>query len=118
MATIEVQGVRVPGLMYGTAWKEERTEALVRDALAAGFRAIDTANQRKHYHEAGVGAALAASGVPRGELFIQSKFTFRRGQDHRLPYDPHAELAVQVQQSFESSLRHLGLSTLDAYVLH
>jgi diketogulonate reductase-like aldo/keto reductase len=90
----------------------------VRDALAAGFRAIDTANQRKHYHEAGVGAALAASGVPRAELFVQTKFTFRDGQDHRLPYDPHAPIAAQVAQSFASSLEHLGLDRLDSLILH
>src|SRR5574337_1986256 len=90
----------LPGLWYGTAWKEERTEALVREALAAGFRAIDTANQRKHYFEAGVGAAIAASGVPRDQLFLQTKFTFRDGQDDRLPYDPRAPIADQVAQSF------------------
>jgi diketogulonate reductase-like aldo/keto reductase len=86
--------------------------------LAAGFRAIDTANQRKHYHEAGVGAALAAAGIPRDELFVQTKFTFRDGQDHRLPYDPAASIGVQVEQSFASSLDHLGLDRLDSLVLH
>lgn len=108
--------------MYGTAWKEERTQPLVLAALAAGFRAIDTANQRKHYHEAGVGAALReafASGlVAREDLFLQTKFTYRAGQDHRLPYDPKAPLATQVRQSFESSLEHLGVDALDAYLLH
>jgi diketogulonate reductase-like aldo/keto reductase len=116
--SVSVQGVRVPGLMYGTAWKEERTEALVRQALAEGFRAIDTANQRKHYFEAGVGAALVGSGVPRDALFVQTKFTYQRGQDHRLPYDARATLALQLQQSFESSLEHLGLLVIDSYVLH
>src|SRR5687767_7886392 len=103
---IQVQGVQVPWLMYGTAWKEGLTEELTRAALAAGFRAIDTANQRKHYHEAGVGAALR--GAARAELFLQTKFTYRDGQDDRLPYDPTAPLAAQVQQSFDSSCRHLG----------
>lgn len=105
-----------PRFIYGTAWKEDRTEALVRLALEAGFRAIDTANQRKHYVEAGVGAAIA--GFPRGELWLQSKFTYARGQDHRLPYDPRAPLAAQVEQSFASSLEHLGTDYLDSYVLH
>jgi diketogulonate reductase-like aldo/keto reductase len=116
--TLDVQGVPVPWLMYGTAWKEERTEGLVAQALAAGFRAIDTANQRKHYFEAGVGAAIARSGLARGELFVQTKFTPLDGQDHRLPYAPEADLATQVAQSFASSLEHLGLQQLDSYVLH
>jgi diketogulonate reductase-like aldo/keto reductase len=104
--------------MYGTAWKEERTQALTAQALSAGFRAIDTANQRKHYFEAGVGAAIAASAIPRGELFLQTKFTSVDGQDQRLPYDPAADLATQVGQSFASSLRNLGVDFLDSYVLH
>lgn len=120
--SLDVRGVRVPALLYGTAWKEERTQALVAQALAAGFRGIDTANQRKHYFEAGVGAAVKgaiASGLVRREdLFLQSKFTHARGQDHRLPYDPSAPLAAQVEQSFASSLEHLGVESLDAYVLH
>ena len=87
-------------------------------SASAGFRGIDTANQRKHYLEAGVGEGLARAGVPREELFLQSKFTYARGQDHRLPYDPRSSLALQVEQSFESSLSHLGTTYLDAYVLH
>ncbi|MGB9492566.1 MAG: hypothetical protein WCA92_19040, partial [Terriglobales bacterium] len=38
---------RVPGFLYGTAWKEDRTASLVEAALRAGFRGIDTANQRR-----------------------------------------------------------------------
>lgn len=110
----------LPALMYGTAWKEERTAACVTMALQAGFRAIDTANQRKHYHERGVGEALAPflASHSRGELFLQSKFTYARGQDHRLPYEPQAPPAAQVHQSFESSLEHLGVTYLDSLVLH
>jgi diketogulonate reductase-like aldo/keto reductase len=108
----------LPTLLYGTAWKEERTEALTALALAQGFRGIDTANQRKHYVEAAVGAAVAASGLARGELFLQTKFTYARGQDHRLPYDPTQPIATQVRQSFTSSLEHLGTDYLDAYLLH
>ncbi len=117
-----VQGVRVPTLIYGTAWKEGETQRLTSQALAAGFRGIDTANQRKHYHEAGVGAALAAArergSPPRAELFVQTKFTFLDGQDERLPYDRAAPIPEQVRQSFESSLNHLGVERLDSYVLH
>ena len=105
-----------PRFIYGTAWKEDRTEDLVRLALANGFRAIDTANQRKHYFEAGVGAALG--GIPRGELWLQSKFTYQRGQDHRLPYDPKAPLPAQVEQSLASSFEHLKTDYLDSFVLH
>jgi diketogulonate reductase-like aldo/keto reductase len=107
-----------PSLIYGTAWKEERTEELVTRALAAGFRAIDTANQRKHYVEAAVGDALRKSDLSRDALFVQTKFTYARGQDHRLPYDPAAPIAEQVQQSCLSSLAHLGLDCIDAYLLH
>ncbi len=107
-----------PAFWYGTAWKEDRTEALTALALAAGFRAIDTANQRKHYFEAGVGAAVARSGIPREQLFLQTKFTHQPGQDQRLPYDPQAPVTTQVQQSFESSLEHLGTTYLDSLVLH
>lgn len=115
---ITVRGVRVPAFLYGTAWKEDRTAELTALALSAGFRGIDTANQRKHYVEAGVGAALSAAGLPRDQLFLQTKFTYARGQDHRLPYDPKAQLPAQVHQSFASSLEHLGVTTLDSYVLH
>jgi diketogulonate reductase-like aldo/keto reductase len=91
-------------------------------ALRVGFRGIDTANQRRHYVEAGVGEALAAAYragvVTRADAFLQTKFTYRPGQDHRLPYDPAARLAVQVAQSMASSLEHLGTDYVDSYVLH
>jgi diketogulonate reductase-like aldo/keto reductase len=108
--------------MYGTAWKEERTAGLTELALRSGFRSIDTANQRRHYHEAGVGQGLAAAyraGVlTRADVFLQTKFTYVGGQDHRLPYDPAAPLATQVAQSMASSLEHLGTDHVDSYVLH
>lgn len=104
--------------MYGTAWKEDATEDCVVAALEAGFRAIDTANQRKHYYEQGVGRAIARAGVPRSELFVQTKFTFRDGQDHRLPYDERAPIREQVAQSHASSLEHLGVAKIDSYLLH
>jgi len=114
--------LHVPPILYGTAWKEGQTQHLTELALKQGFRGIDTANQRRHYHEAGVGAAIASAVedklVARDDLFLQSKFTFKRGQDHRLPYDPVAPICVQVQQSFASTLDHLGTETLDSYLLH
>src|SRR5258708_1212873 len=119
---LSIAGVRAPHFLYGTAWKEERTQRLVGLALQQGFRGIDTANQRKHYHEAAVGQAVAAAlgaGLVKGEdLFLQTKFTFRDGQDQRLPYDPKAAIAVQVEQSFASSLEHLGVAVIDSYLLH
>jgi diketogulonate reductase-like aldo/keto reductase len=119
---LHVGGVVVPTFFYGTAWKEGRTSALTAQALAAGFRAIDTANQRKHYVEAEVGAALKTA-LERGELtraalFLQTKFTYARGQDQRIPYDPSADYGTQVAQSFASSLEHLATDYLDSYVLH
>ena len=114
--------VRIPEFLYGTAWKEDRTANLTELALRAGFRAIDTANQRRHYFEAGIGQALAVAYqseiVTRADLFLQTKFTYPRGQDHRLPYDPAASLSTQVAQSMASSLEHLGTDYVDSYVLH
>ena len=113
---------RIPDFLYGTAWKEDRTPALTELALRAGFRGIDTANQRRHYFEAGVGQGLAAAYragvVTRDDLFLQTKFTYQHGQDHRLPYDPAADLSTQVAQSMASSLEHLGTDHVDSYVLH
>src|SRR6185436_13642708 len=110
-----------PKFIYGTAWKKDATTELVRKAVKAGFRAIDTANQAKHYSEALVGEALAAlarEGIHRDSLWLQTKFTSVSGQDERLPYDPQADITTQVQQSFESSLKHLGTDRVDSYLLH
>src|SRR5262249_39679525 len=59
--TMSIDGVRVPRFLYGTAWKEDQTRRLTELALRQGFRGVDTANQRRHYHEAAVGQAVAAS---------------------------------------------------------
>lgn len=111
----------IPQFMYGTAWKKGETARLVQSAVQAGFRAIDTANQLIHYHEALVGEALLAlaeQGISREQLFLQTKFTPVSGQDHRTPYDPTASITKQVEQSFESSLDHLHTDYVDSYILH
>ena len=113
--------VPIPSFMYGTAWKKEATTQLVQQAVTAGFRAIDTANQLIHYQEALVGEALQTlqeEGIKRDALFLQTKFTSVDGQDHRTPYDASADLTTQVRQSFDSSLAHLGTEYVDSYVLH
>ncbi len=113
--------VPIPSFMYGTAWKKEATTELVQLAVTSGFRAIDTANQLIHYQEALVGEALRAlekTGIERDALFLQTKFTSVSGQGGRTPYDPVADPATQVRQSFDSSLAHLGTDYVDSYVLH
>jgi diketogulonate reductase-like aldo/keto reductase len=120
--TLSIDGIAVPSFLYGTAWKEQQTQRLTDLALRQGFRGIDTANQRRHYDEAAVGRAVAASVesglLTRKDLFLQTKFTFQEGQDHRLPYNPEAPIAVQVEQSFTSSLEHLGVEVIDSFLLH
>lgn len=117
-----LSALSLPDFLYGTAWKEDRTRALTELALRTGFRAIDTANQRRHYFEEGVGQALAsaydAGLITRDDLFLQTKFTYRQGQDHRLPYDPLASLTIQVAQSMASSLEHLRTDHVDSFLLH
>jgi diketogulonate reductase-like aldo/keto reductase len=112
----------MPGIVYGTAWKKERTAALVSEALNAGFRGIDTACQPKHYEEAGVGAGVAtwlSAGGSRRALYLQTKFTSLSGQDpHRVPYDSSAALEEQIEQSLQTSLRNLRTDYLDGLVLH
>jgi diketogulonate reductase-like aldo/keto reductase len=119
---VSARGTRMPRLIYGTAWKKERTAELVEAALSAGFRGIDTACQPKHYDEAGVGAGVAAArarGLQREQLYLQSKFTSLDGQDpRRIPYDATASLPEQVRQSCAASLSNLQTSYLDALILH
>ena len=116
-------GVRMPKILYGTAWKKADTERLVTTALREGFRGIDTACQPKHYEEPGVGAgvaaAIATAAVNRDDLYLQTKFTPLSGQDPtRIPYDPRATLPQQVAQSFQVSLHNLRTDRIDALVLH
>jgi diketogulonate reductase-like aldo/keto reductase len=112
----------MPPIIYGTAWKKDRTRALVEQAIKQGFRGVDTACQPKHYHEPGVGEGLAAcmnGELSRADIYVQTKFTSLAGQDpKRVPYDRRAGLAEQVAQSFEASLRNLRTSYIDCLVMH
>ncbi|KAG7446675.1 Aldo/keto reductase [Guyanagaster necrorhizus] len=111
-------------IIYGTAWKQERTTDLVVSAVLNGFKAIDTACQPKHYREDLVGNALQTlkevHGIERDRLFIQTKFTSIDGQDRSkpLPYDPSATVPEQVRTSFEKSLANLRTAYIDSYILH
>ncbi|TFK92739.1 Aldo/keto reductase [Polyporus arcularius HHB13444] len=111
-------------IIYGTAWKKERTVALVVSAVLRGFRAIDTACQPKHYREDLVGAALQTlydeHEFKREDLFIQTKYTPISGQDpsQPLPYDPAADIPAQIQASVQTSLKNLRTNYLDSLLLH
>ncbi|KAI0709579.1 Aldo/keto reductase [Cerioporus squamosus] len=111
-------------IIYGTAWKKERTTALVVSAVLHGFRAIDTACQPKHYREDLVGAALQTLydeyGFKREDLFIQTKYTPIGGQDpsQPLPYDPSADIPSQIRVSVQTSLQNLRTTYLDSLLLH
>lgn len=121
MPVTSYNGITMPAMMYGTAWKKDATAKLVEAAVDAGFRSIDTANQLIHYDEALVGEALLAlqqKGIDRQSLFLQTKFTSVNGQDSRTPYDAKANLTTQVNQSMASSLKHLHTDYIDSYVLH
>lgn len=112
----------MPKIIYGTAWKKEKTAAFVVQAVEAGFRAIDTACQPKHYFERGVGdalALLATKGIKRSDIFLQTKFTPLAGQDpNAIPYDKNAALKVQVAESFAMSKKNLQTDYVDSLVLH
>jgi diketogulonate reductase-like aldo/keto reductase len=96
-------GVQMPLLGFGV-WQIPNgrdTERAVRWALEAGYRHIDTA--ALYRNEESVGAAVAASGLPREELFVATKFH---------PRDPDPERAI------EQSLKLLGLDFVDLYLWH
>lgn len=116
------QNVSIPCMLYGTAWKKERTADLVALALEKGFRGIDTACQPKHYEEALVGEGLQCfyqTGGKREALFIQTKFTPLSGQNpQRLPYDAKATLEEQIITSCNVSKQNLHTEYLDSLLLH
>ncbi|KAJ9475654.1 Aldo_ket_red domain-containing protein [Pseudozyma hubeiensis] len=105
----------IPPLLYGTAWKGDYTSDLTILALSHGFRGIDTAGQRKHYREDHVGLALSTArsemNLDRQDIWVQSKFTPRSGQDwshpELIPFEEQEDVEVQVRKSFAASLRNL-----------
>jgi len=98
-------GVTIPQLGYGVFQvPDEETTAAVAAALAAGYRSIDTASI--YGNEAGVGRALAESGIPRAELFITTKlWNSDQGFESTLA-------------AYEASLAALGLDYVDLYLIH
>lgn len=98
-------GTAIPQLGFGT-WQvpDDVAETSVATALAAGYRHIDTA--AIYGNEEGVGRALAASGIPRDELFVTTK----------LWNDKHAK--DDARKAIETSLTKLGLDHVDLYLIH
>jgi 2,5-diketo-D-gluconate reductase A len=98
-------GVQMPVLGFGVyAVPAEETERVVTDALAAGYRHLDTA--AAYENEAAVGRAIAASGIPRDELFITTKLWISDAGDDN------------ARHAFDRSLQRLGLDRLDLYLVH
>ena len=99
-------GVQMPMEGFGVYQVPEAAvcEQAVSDALAAGYRLIDTA--AAYFNEAAVGEAVRKSGIPREELFITTKLW---NEDIR---------KERVEQAFEKSLENLGLDYIDLYLIH
>lgn len=98
-------GVSIPQVGLGVFQvPDDETQANVEKALELGYRHVDTA--AGYYNEAGVGAALRASGLPREDLFVTTKL--RNGDQG---FD-------QALTAFENSRRELGLDYVDLYLIH
>ncbi|KQM82931.1 aldo/keto reductase [Agromyces sp. Leaf222] len=98
-------GTSIPQLGFGVFKVDPgETERIVSDALEVGYRHLDTA--RIYGNEEGVGRAIAASGIPREELFITTK----------LWNDDQGTESVRT--AFEQSRERLGLDYLDLYLIH
>lgn len=98
-------GVEMPVLGFGVFQiPAEETEQAVADALATGYRSLDTA--RSYLNEEAVGKAITASGVPRDELFITTKLWIEDQGEER------------ATRAFEGSLERLGLDHVDLYLIH
>ena len=99
------QGSAIPQLGFGVfKVAPEVTQGIVEEALAAGFRHIDTATG--YHNEAEVGAAIRACGVPRDQLFVTTKLW---NDDHKVG---------DVRGAFERSLTALGMDRVDLYLIH
>lgn len=110
-------------MLYGTAWKKEKTTALVLQAFQAGFQGVDTACQPKHYQENLVGNALhnvfTSGTMKREDVWIQTKYTSLDGQDPaRIPYDRNKSPPDQARESIDVSRNNLKLEVIDSWVLH
>jgi 2,5-diketo-D-gluconate reductase B len=105
LRALEIQGTTVPKLGFGT-WQIEGPDCqeAVEDALAIGYRHIDTA--RAYGNEEQVGRGLAAAGIPRNEFFLTTKIA----RDEYAPDD--------LRRAAEDSLRKLGVEGLDLLLLH
>ena len=114
--------MKIPNMIYGTAWKKENTTNLVFEALKQGFKGIDTACQPKHYREDLVGLGLLKAyeiGIKRQDIFLQTKFTPIDGQDqNNMPYLASDEIEIQVEKSFQTSKKNLHTDFINAYILH
>src|SRR3954464_10312725 len=98
-------GVQMPVLGFGVYQvPAEQTEQVVSDALAAGYRSIDTA--AAYQNEEAVGRAIAARGIPRSELFITTKLWIQDNGEGK------------ARRAFEASLKRLGLAYVDLYLIH
>jgi 2,5-diketo-D-gluconate reductase A len=101
--------VQMPILGFGVFQvPPEQTEQVVSDALAAGYRHLDTA--ASYGNEEAVGAAIAASGIPREDLFVTTKLWIQHA--------PTGSVQDDTTRAFDNSLRRLGLDYLDLYLIH
>jgi len=113
--------MKLPQLIYGTAWNKERTTDLVYKALCAGYRGLDTADLPQHYNQRGTGTAIKrwtdSQDGRRDDLFVQSKLAIPTPPDTSPP-STQQEWNDRIQQSLESSLKELDLDYMDSYLLH
>jgi hypothetical protein len=82
-------GAPIPPFLYGAAWKEMETERCVEQALEAGFRGIDTANQRKHYSEIWRGSPARRQNARPGRVSVRAPE--RDSSAHRRHQSPSHE---------------------------